>query len=146
MLRRASTTSPSCRNDLRSSAGVWRSSRLGGASQVEVGEKKDRYDDAFNATRAAVEEGILPCGDHQPQCLGLTPTSLNAPLIPTANFDPSTGCIATNTLRKPVSLRRGSSNPNQMGFPPPDPYPIVTESLGATFDTLPQPNTHAWML
>jgi chaperonin GroEL (HSP60 family) len=31
--------------------------RVGGASEVEVGEKKDRYDDALNATRAAVEEG-----------------------------------------------------------------------------------------
>lgn len=36
--------------------------RVGGASEVEVGEKKDRYDDALNATRAAVEEGILPGG------------------------------------------------------------------------------------
>ena len=37
-------------------------SKGGGASEVEVGEKKDRYDDALNATRAAVEEGILPGG------------------------------------------------------------------------------------
>ncbi|EDO17439.1 hypothetical protein Kpol_1037p35 [Vanderwaltozyma polyspora DSM 70294] len=36
--------------------------RVGGSSEVEVGEKKDRYDDALNATRAAVEEGILPGG------------------------------------------------------------------------------------
>lgn len=36
--------------------------KVGGASEVEVGEKKDRYDDALNATRAAVEEGILPGG------------------------------------------------------------------------------------
>lgn len=36
--------------------------RIGGASDVEVGEKKDRYDDALNATRAAVEDGILPGG------------------------------------------------------------------------------------
>lgn len=36
--------------------------RVGGASEVEVGEKKDRYDDALNATRAAVEQGILPGG------------------------------------------------------------------------------------
>ena len=36
--------------------------RVGGASEVEVSEKKDRYDDALNATRAAVEEGILPGG------------------------------------------------------------------------------------
>ncbi|KAG8903212.1 chaperonin [Tulasnella sp. 403] len=36
--------------------------KVGGVSEVEVGEKKDRYDDALNATRAAVEEGILPGG------------------------------------------------------------------------------------
>ncbi|KAK6464381.1 putative heat shock protein 60, mitochondrial precursor [Scheffersomyces coipomensis] len=36
--------------------------RVGGSSEVEVGEKKDRYDDALNATRAAVQEGILPGG------------------------------------------------------------------------------------
>ncbi len=36
--------------------------RVGGATEVEVKEKKDRVDDAFHATRAAVEEGILPGG------------------------------------------------------------------------------------
>ncbi len=36
--------------------------RVGGASEVEVKEKKDRVEDALNATRAAVEEGVLPGG------------------------------------------------------------------------------------
>jgi chaperonin GroEL len=36
--------------------------RVGGASEVEVKEKKDRVEDALNATRAAVEEGIVPGG------------------------------------------------------------------------------------
>jgi chaperonin GroEL len=36
--------------------------RVGGASEVEVKERKDRVDDAMHATRAAVEEGILPGG------------------------------------------------------------------------------------
>jgi chaperonin GroEL len=36
--------------------------RVGGATEVEVKEKKDRVDDALNATRAAVEEGISPGG------------------------------------------------------------------------------------
>ena len=35
---------------------------VGGASEVEVTERKDRVDDALNATRAAVEEGIVPGG------------------------------------------------------------------------------------
>ncbi|HOV10457.1 MAG TPA: chaperonin GroEL [Bacteroidales bacterium] len=36
--------------------------QVGAASEVEMKEKKDRYDDALNATRAAVEEGIVPGG------------------------------------------------------------------------------------
>ncbi|MEX2166576.1 MAG: chaperonin GroEL [Methyloceanibacter sp.] len=36
--------------------------KVGGATEMEVKEKKDRVDDALNATRAAVEEGILPGG------------------------------------------------------------------------------------
>src|SRR5204863_5976749 len=36
--------------------------RVGGATEVEVKERKDRVDDAVHATRAAVEEGILPGG------------------------------------------------------------------------------------
>ncbi|WP_341487623.1 chaperonin GroEL [Pararhizobium sp. A13] len=36
--------------------------RVGGATEIEVKEKKDRIDDALNATRAAVEEGIVPGG------------------------------------------------------------------------------------
>ena len=52
------------------------SSCLGCLSQVEVGEKKDRVTDALNATKAAVEEGIVPgeilsCN----QALPLSPSS-----------------------------------------------------------------------
>ena len=36
--------------------------KVGGATEIEVKEKKDRVDDALNATRAAVEEGIIPGG------------------------------------------------------------------------------------
>ncbi len=36
--------------------------RVGGATEIEVKERKDRVDDAMHATRAAVEEGILPGG------------------------------------------------------------------------------------
>src|SRR3974377_1313071 len=36
--------------------------RVGGATEVEVKERKDHVDDAMHATRAAVEEGILPGG------------------------------------------------------------------------------------
>jgi chaperonin GroEL len=36
--------------------------RVGAATEVEMKEKKDRYDDALHATRAAIEEGIIPGG------------------------------------------------------------------------------------
>jgi chaperonin GroEL (HSP60 family) len=36
--------------------------KIGGSSEVEMGEKKDRVTDALNATRAAIEEGIVPGG------------------------------------------------------------------------------------
>ena len=36
--------------------------KVGGATEIEVKEKKDRVEDALNATRAAVEEGIVPAG------------------------------------------------------------------------------------
>lgn len=42
-------------------------SQVGGASEAEVGERKDRVTDALNATRAAVEEGIVP-GKKFPLC------------------------------------------------------------------------------
>jgi chaperonin GroEL (HSP60 family) len=44
--------------------------KVGGATEVEVKERKDRVDDALNATRAAVEEGIVPGGG----VMLLTPT------------------------------------------------------------------------
>ena len=36
--------------------------KVGGSSEVEVNEKKDRYNDSLNATRAAIEEGVVPGG------------------------------------------------------------------------------------
>jgi chaperonin GroEL len=36
--------------------------RVGGSTEIEVKERKDRVDDALHATRAAIEEGILPGG------------------------------------------------------------------------------------
>jgi chaperonin GroEL len=76
--------------------------KVGGSSEVEVGEKKDRYNDALNATRAAVEEGILPGGGvallkaslvlttNSPGSANL-PTNADAESVPTANFDQDLG-------------------------------------------------------
>lgn len=60
--------------------------KVGGASEVEVGEKKDRVTDALNATRAAVEEGIVPGGGTALlRCLA----SLDS--VVTENFDQKMG-------------------------------------------------------
>ena len=52
----------SCRSGWQNYAGGVAVIRVGGATEVEVKERKDRVDDAMHATRAAVEEGILPGG------------------------------------------------------------------------------------
>jgi|GEM_PF-1483681 chaperonin GroEL len=43
--------------------------RVGGATEVEVKEKKDRVEDALNATSAAVKEGVLPGGGALPRAI-----------------------------------------------------------------------------
>ncbi|KAK7715969.1 chaperonin [Botryosphaeria dothidea] len=73
--------------------------KVGGASEVEVGEKKDRIVDALNATRAAVEEGILPGGG-----TALLKAASNAlDNVPYANFDQQLGIsIIKNAITKPT--------------------------------------------
>ncbi|GAB7343711.1 hypothetical protein MBLNU457_1691t1 [Dothideomycetes sp. NU457] len=73
--------------------------KVGGSSEVEVGEKKDRMVDALNATRAAVEEGILPGGG-----TALLKAAANAlgDLKP-ANFDQQLGVsIVKNAITRPA--------------------------------------------
>mgnify|MGYP003246332612 CR=1 FL=1 len=69
--------------------------RVGGSSEVEVGEKKDRYDDALNATRAAVEEGILPGGG-----TALLKASRVLDEVETENFDQKLG---VDIIRKAIT-------------------------------------------
>src|SRR4030088_462109 len=69
--------------------------RVGGASEVEVKERKDRVDDAMHATRAAVEEGILPGGG-----VALLRASEQLKRIKTANDDQKTG---VDIVRKALS-------------------------------------------
>ena len=74
--------------------------KVGGSSEIEVGEKKDRYDDALNATRAAVEEGILPGGGVAllKASLSLAELEASAP-----NFDQKLGVsIIRAALTRPV--------------------------------------------
>jgi chaperonin GroEL len=72
--------------------------KVGGSSEVEVGEKKDRYDDALNATRAAVEEGIVPGGG-----TALLKASLQLNDIKVANFDQQLGVsIIRSAITRPA--------------------------------------------
>src|SRR5213594_4087892 len=60
--------------------------RVGGATEIEVKERKDRVDDAMHATRAAVEEGILPGGG-----VALLRASESLRKVRTHNDDQKTG-------------------------------------------------------
>jgi chaperonin GroEL len=73
--------------------------KVGGSSEVEVGEKKDRVVDALNATRAAVEGGILPGGG-----TALIKAAANALKdVKPANFDQQLGVsIIKSAITRPA--------------------------------------------
>ncbi|WP_029087139.1 chaperonin GroEL [Brevundimonas aveniformis] len=72
--------------------------RVGGSTEIEVKEKKDRVDDALNATRAAVEEGIVPGGG-----TALLKASLALENIATDNADQQAGvAIVRRALQAPI--------------------------------------------
>lgn len=75
--------------------------KVGGASEVEVGEKKDRVVDALNATRAAVEEGIVPGGG---KALLYCSTLLDEVAENAPNMDQRIGVeIIQRALRAPIA-------------------------------------------
>ncbi len=72
--------------------------KVGGSTEIEVKERKDRVDDALNATRAAVEEGILPGGG-----VALLRTQKVLDRINTANDDQKVGVnIVRRALQAPA--------------------------------------------
>jgi chaperonin GroEL len=72
--------------------------KVGGATEMEVKERKDRVDDALNATRAAVEEGILPGGG-----VALIRTQSALAKLKTANDDQQVGInIVRRALQAPA--------------------------------------------
>ncbi len=83
--------------------------RVGGASEVEVKERKDRVDDALHATRAAVEEGIVPGGG-----VALARASLILADLKTENEDQRVGI---DIIRKAilVPLRQIAENAGEDG-------------------------------
>ena len=72
--------------------------RVGGATEIEVKERKDRVDDAMHATRAAVEEGILPGGG-----VALLRATEALKKVKTANDDQKTGVdIVRKAIQTPA--------------------------------------------
>jgi chaperonin GroEL len=83
--------------------------RVGGATEVEVKERKDRVDDAMHATRAAVEEGIVPGGG-----VALLRASEILKKVKTGNDDQKTGVeIVRKALQSPA--RQIASNAGEDG-------------------------------
>jgi chaperonin GroEL len=83
--------------------------RVGGSSEVEVKERKDRVDDALHATRAAVEEGIVPGGG-----VALARAALILNKLKTENEDQRVGVeIVRKAIQVP--LRQISENAGEDG-------------------------------
>ncbi|MBV8791051.1 MAG: chaperonin GroEL, partial [Pseudolabrys sp.] len=79
--------------------------RVGGATEVEVKERKDRVDDAMHATRAAVEEGIVPGGG-----VALLRASEVLKKVKTSNDDQKTGVeIVRKALQSPARQIAGNA-------------------------------------
>jgi chaperonin GroEL len=73
---------------------------VGGATEIEVKEKKDRVDDALHATRAAVEEGVVPGGG-----VALLRSGKALAGVKTANDDQRTGVeIVRRAVQQPARL------------------------------------------
>ena len=85
--------------------------KVGGVSEVEVGEKKDRITDALNATKAAVEEGIVPGGG---TALVYASRTLEGVKEKCENFDQTIGVqIIQRAIRVPAATI--ASNAGQEG-------------------------------
>ena len=91
--------------------------RVGGATEIEVKEKKDRVDDALNATRAAVEEGIIAGGgtpllvaadnikvesvnDDEQAGIDIVRKALETPLRQISENSGVEGSVVVNTIRQ----------------------------------------------
>ncbi|KAH3742940.1 chaperonin 60, mitochondrial [Pelomyxa schiedti] len=74
--------------------------KIGGASEVQVNEKKDRINDALNATRAAIAEGIVPGGG-----VALLKASKHLDTLKGDNFDANVGIkIVRDAIRIPAKM------------------------------------------
>jgi chaperonin GroEL len=104
--------------------------KVGGATEVEVKEKKDRVEDALNATRAAVEEGVVPGGgialfysvralenlkgeNHDQDCgIKIIRDSLQAPLRQIVNNAGGDGAVVAGKLSESKDVNHGFNAQN----------------------------------
>ena len=107
--------------------------RVGGATEIEVKEKKDRVDDALNATRAAVEEGIIAGGgasllsaadgievdglnDDEQAGIDIVRKALETPLRQIAENSGVEGSVVVNTIRQKAEETYGyNAQTNEYG-------------------------------
>ncbi len=88
--------------------------KVGGASEVEVGERKDRIVDAHNATKAAVEEGIVPGGG---SALLHASKHLQVVKDKCANFDQKIGVqIIENAIKIPCKTIADNAGGGRVGL------------------------------
>ena len=92
------TTRRSCRSALPSSPAAWPLIKVGAATEIEMKEKKARVEDALHATRAAVEEGVVPGGG-----VALIRAQKALDKLEGANEDQTVG------IAHPASLDRGAA-------------------------------------
>src|SRR3546814_11452505 len=135
-MRISDWSSDVCSSDLKLAGGV-AVIRVGGATEVEVKERKDCVDDAMHATRAAVEEGIVPGGGvallHAVKALeGVTPgnddqrvgidivrRAIQAPAQQIAENAGADGAVSVGKLFAPKQANRGhDAHSGTRGGPP----------------------------
>ena len=105
--------------------------KVGGASEIEVKERKDRVDDALHATRAAVEEGIVPGGgtallyatkaleglkganDDQTRGIDIVRKALQAPLRQIAENAGHDGAVVAGKLLEGNDQTHGLQRPDR---------------------------------
>lgn len=99
--------------------------KVGGSSEVEVNEKKDRVTDALNATRAAAEEGIVPGGGTAlircvPKLDALKPPNKDQKtgidIVRAALFKPCSMIVANTGIEPAVVVERVSGLPFMIFF------------------------------
>merc|ERR1712146_207527 len=133
--------------------------KVGGGSDVEVGEKRDRIVDALNATRAAVEQGIVPGGgtallwasrqlqDVKDKCenldqkigVGIIEAACRAPIKAIANNAGEEGSVIVGELlksethEKGFDARKGEYTDNMVAQGIMDPTKVVKNALQNAF-------------